>query len=61
MTTLYFVIQIFSIVYLSVFGPVFLFTQLRCLIHDRAYMIGVYDYLLGVCVTAIVLLGLPVL
>lgn len=61
MTTLYFAIQLFSIAYLSTFGTVFLFTQVRCLVHDRGYTLGVFDYLLGVCVTALILLGLPAL
>lgn len=59
MTTLYFVLQLISIAYLSTFGPVFLSTMARCVVHDRSYTIGYYDMIMGACVMCLVVLGLP--
>lgn len=61
MSTLYFVLQLFSLGYVVTFGTVFLFTQLRCIIHDRSYTVGLFDYILGASVTVLVVLGLPVI
>jgi len=59
MITFYFVLQCLSLGYVATFGTVFLVTQVRCLIHDRSYTLGMFDYTLGACVVCLTVLGLP--
>jgi len=59
MNTVYFIIQLFSLIWVITVCPMIITQLLRALIHDRSYSCTVIDLMTGVSAVALVLLGLP--
>ena len=52
-------IQWFSLFWLAMMGTFALTTQLRCMIHDRHYIVGKDDVLTALCIIYLLANGLP--
>lgn len=59
MSTLYYVIQIVCLIWAVFFVPYILSVWIRCIIHDRGYIVGLNDLMTAVSIVALYLLGFP--